>query len=65
MDRSAPLTWRKSIRSTSNDNCVEVAILPDRGRAIRDSKKPGAAFLRSSGEAWQHFIRGLKTDGFR
>ena len=35
-------TWRKSSYSGSNGgNCVEVAMLPEDSRAVRDSKDPG------------------------
>jgi hypothetical protein len=36
------LTWRKSSYSGSNGgDCVEIAVLSDDGRAVRDSKDPG------------------------
>ncbi|GII86047.1 hypothetical protein Ssi03_40370 [Sphaerisporangium siamense] len=65
MTKNMPLIWRKATRSGANDNCVEVAVLPDGYRAIRDSKNPGGALMRSSGDAWEHFIGSLKANGFR
>lgn len=58
MDR---LTWIKSSYSGgSGGNCVEIAILPDGGRVIRDSKNPGGPALRLSNQEWQEFCVNIK-----
>lgn len=58
MDR---LTWIKSSYSGgSGGNCVEVAILPDGGRAVRDSKNPGGPVLQLSNQEWQAFRMNIK-----
>jgi hypothetical protein len=57
MDR---LTWIKSSHSGgSGGNCVEIAILPDGGRAIRDSKNPDGPVLRLSNKQWQTFHKNI------
>lgn len=60
------LMWRKSSFSGSreDDDCVEVAPLPDGGVALRDSKHPEAGhltFTRSEMAAW---IAGAKAGEF-
>jgi hypothetical protein len=58
MDR---LTWIKSSYSGgSGGNCIEMAVLPDGGRAIRDSKNPDGAMLRLSNREWQAFRVNIK-----
>jgi hypothetical protein len=53
------LTWRKSSYSSGTDgNCVEVAALPARGRAIRDSKDPDGPVIRLSAGQWAELIKG-------
>ncbi len=49
MSRPAPVpspSWRKSSRSGSGDQCVEVAAV-GRAVAVRDSKDPGPYLLLS------------------
>jgi hypothetical protein len=52
--------WRKSSRSGSGNNCVEVADL-DNGRAVRDSKNPTGPVLMFTATAWAVFTAGVKS----
>jgi hypothetical protein len=55
-------SWRKSSYSGSNGGgCVEVAVLPDNSRAVRDSKNPDGPKLRFSSAEWQAFIAAVRT----
>lgn len=59
------LSWRKSARSNSSGgNCVEVAELPDGGRAVRDSKDPSGPALKFTAAEWTAFLRGAKDGEF-
>ncbi|GAA3790661.1 hypothetical protein GCM10022226_07110 [Sphaerisporangium flaviroseum] len=53
--------WRKSRYSGTDDNCVEVATIPDGGRAVRDSKNPIGPMLTFTLDGWDAFINDLKT----
>ncbi|MEU6712454.1 DUF397 domain-containing protein [Nonomuraea sp. NPDC046802] len=58
-------TWIKSSSSGSNGgNCVEVAVLSEGRRGVRDSKNPtGPALIFTPGE-WNAFINGVKAGEF-
>jgi hypothetical protein len=59
------LQWRKSSYSGSNGGaCVEVAVLPEGGRAIRDSKNPDGARLSYTADEWRAFVAGVKDGEF-
>lgn len=66
MDSVGRAQWRKSSYSGGNGgNCVEVAVLPDGGRAVRDSKDPAGARLAFGADAWRAFVAGVKDGEFR
>jgi hypothetical protein len=45
----------------SGPNCVEVAVTPDGGRAVRDSKRPDGAMLTFTASEWDAFVTSAKT----
>ncbi|GLW07436.1 transcriptional regulator [Microtetraspora sp. NBRC 13810] len=56
--------WRKSTRSGSGNNCVEVAGNLSGIVAVRDSKDPsGPALIFTPGE-WRTFVSGVKAGEF-
>lgn len=58
------MIWRKSSCSGGTDgNCVEIAALPARGRAIRDSKDPNGPVLRLTAGQWAELIKALLPSG--
>jgi hypothetical protein len=51
--------WRKASASGGEGNCVEVADLPDGGKAVRDSKRPDLAPMRYTAAEWAAFKAGV------
>jgi hypothetical protein len=65
MDTVDRTQWRKSSYSGGNGGaCVEVAVLPDGGRAVRDSKNPGGPKLAFAADEWRAFTAGVKAGEF-
>lgn len=63
-DDTAPaVTWRKSTRSNTEGQCVEVADLDD-GRAVRDSKNPTGPALAFTTAQWSAFTTGVQAGQF-
>ncbi|MFK3985775.1 DUF397 domain-containing protein [Micromonospora sp. NPDC050397] len=59
------VAWRKSSRSGSDTNCVEIAELPHT-IAVRDSKDPGGPVLTFKHSEWASFLgRTLHTSQCR
>ncbi|GAA1269768.1 hypothetical protein GCM10009677_23080 [Sphaerisporangium rubeum] len=53
--------WRRSsFTGDDGGNCVEVAILTGRRRAVRDSKDPAKTTVVFSSGAWTAFLDHLK-----
>lgn len=53
--------WRKSSRSNSGGNCVEVADNLPGLVGLRDSKDPTGPALTFSPAAWTAFVRAAKA----
>ena len=59
----AEFRWRKSSRSSTWSNCVEVAFA-DQAVMTRDSKHPEGAVLAFSAGDWTSFLEAIRTDRF-
>jgi hypothetical protein len=57
------LSWRKSTRSGTGGDCVEVA-QADAVVAVRDSKDPGGPVLVFRAESWTAFVAATKQGEF-
>jgi hypothetical protein len=57
------LVWKKSSFSNGQGECVEVAVTPDRGHYVRDSKDKAGPVLGFSDSIWGSFIDTLKDQG--
>lgn len=58
------LTWRLSSYTNGSGACVEVAALPQGGRAIRDSKDRGGPILVFTSAEWVAFLSGVRDGEF-
>lgn len=58
------LIWRKSSWSNPSGNCVELAVLPDGGMALRNSRDPAAGTLTYTRAGIAAFLRGVRAAEF-
>ncbi|MFF6951808.1 DUF397 domain-containing protein [Streptomyces iakyrus] len=56
--------WRKSSFSNGQAECVEMAVLADGTRAVRDSKDKSGPVLRFTEGEWRAFILGARGGEF-
>lgn len=60
------LKWVKSSYSGSTGaNCVEIAVLPNGKRAVRDSKKPEGSIIYLTRGQWAGLLKSLLEPGRR
>ncbi|WP_280426217.1 DUF397 domain-containing protein [Nocardia carnea] len=57
-------TWFKSSRSTSGDDCVEIAHLRGGSVGVRDSKNPTGPALAFGPDEWDAFTAAVADGGF-
>jgi hypothetical protein len=60
----AGVTWQKSAHSNPNGACVEVAMLPDGGVAVRNSRFPSGPALVYTRAEIAAFLAGAKDGEF-
>jgi predicted secreted Zn-dependent protease len=58
------LSWQLSSYTNGNGACVEVAVLPEGGRAIRDSKDRSGPILVFTAAEWSAFASGVRDGEF-
>jgi hypothetical protein len=58
------LVWRKASASATNGNCVELALLPEGGVAVRDSKDKSGSVLCFTQAEWAAFVAGMAAGEF-
>ncbi|MGV9242600.1 DUF397 domain-containing protein [Streptomyces sp. NPDC003710] len=58
------LVWKTSSYTNGNGACVEVAVLPDGGRAVRDTKDRDGGIQWYNAAEWTAFIAGVKDGEF-
>jgi predicted secreted Zn-dependent protease len=58
------VAWRKSVRSSQDGNCVEVATNLPGMVAVRDSKHSDGPALVFAHEEWQAFVAGVRDGQF-
>ncbi|MET8955224.1 DUF397 domain-containing protein [Streptomyces sp. NPDC004393] len=64
MHNTDDLVWKTSTYTNGNGACVEVAVLPDGGRAMRDTKDRDGGTQFYNRAEWDAFIKGAKEGQF-
>lgn len=64
LDPPRGMKFRKSSYSTDEQACVEVAVAPDGGRWLRDTKDRAKPAHHYTSTVWDAFIRGVKNNEF-
>ena len=59
-----PPVWRKSSASNPQGNCVELAVLPDGGVAIRNSRFPAGPQITYTRAEIAAFVHGVRAGEF-
>ncbi|GAB3074384.1 DUF397 domain-containing protein [Micromonospora schwarzwaldensis] len=57
------VTWRKSTRSGSSGNCVEVATPPE-AVMVRDTKDRQGPTLSFAADRWTGFVHAIRSGTF-
>ena len=63
-DADSAQNWRKSSRSMTNGNCVEVAGLASEFIGVRDSVNPRGTVLGFTHGGWDAFVGGVRNGEF-
>ena len=63
-DADSARNWRKSSRSMTNGNCVEVAGRAGELVGVRDSMNPKGAVLGLTPRGWGAFVVGVRDGEF-
>jgi hypothetical protein len=63
MGRGGEIVFRKSTFSETA-YCVEVGVVDDGGRLVRDSKHRDGAVLRFTSAEWDAFVKGVRAGEF-
>jgi hypothetical protein len=58
------VAWRKSHRSSAQGDCVEAAVLPGGGVALRNSRHPGGPALIFTDAELHAFVEGVRDGDF-
>ncbi|MEU4830578.1 DUF397 domain-containing protein [Streptosporangium sp. NPDC023615] len=58
------MIWKKSARSGTNGNCVEVAALNGGHVGVRDSKDRSGPVLTFTPGEWSAFVAGVRDGEF-
>ena len=61
---TAGLVWQTSSACPNGASCVEIALIPNGGAAMRDNKDPRSPELHFSRGSWNAFIASARSGEF-